>query len=317
MNAVLLVTERRDLAADLLVLALKRKGADFLRLNLDTFPEDIVATWSPSVQLGRITVGQDSYRPQDFRAAWFRRLPTRFSPYPDDEPAHGFVTRERIAFIEGLLETPNWLWVNRPTRIRMADNKLVQLQMATTLGFEVPETIVTNDPRVVRDFAATRRAIAKTISGPAVLLENSKKIIFTQALEPGADDSDSSIQVAPFIVQERIEPKSDLRVTVVGDELFATRITAAPTGASPPDWRASPPEDLRYEPTTLPEQVESRCLAMMQRCGLLYGAFDFAVDSAGRHFFLEVNPSGQWGWIEKATGYPLTDRIARLLCGGE
>lgn len=214
------------------------------------------------------------------------------------------------------METMELIWVNRPSRVRTAENKLVQLNLAKQVGLLVPPTIVTNDAGAVRDFVSRQRAVAKTISGAAIAFEGERVVAFTQALEPEDLSLEAAFQVAPLIVQRRIVPKSDVRVTVVGDELFATRIVQTGDSGSDVDWRASS-STLRYEACEVPSPIRESCRSLLHRCELLYGAFDFAVDTKGRHYFLEVNPSGQWGWIERATDQPITKALARLLCSAE
>ncbi|MNZ28723.1 hypothetical protein D3C78_459550 [compost metagenome] len=47
----------------------------------------------------------------------------------------------------------------------------------------------------------------------------------------------------------------------------------------------------------------------MRRLNLRYGAIDFVCDPQGNLWFLEINPNGQWAWIENLTGYPIAEAI--------
>ena len=70
---------------------------------------------------------------------------------------------------------------------------------------------------------------------------------------------------------------------------------------------------MRVEALPTPPEVEHAVLAFARQSGLAYGSFDFAVDNEGRWWFLEVNPNGQWLWIEHATGLAIAAAIATAL----
>jgi glutathione synthase/RimK-type ligase-like ATP-grasp enzyme len=103
---------------------------------------------------------------------------------------------------------------------------------------------------------------------------------------------------------------TDVRVTIVGDRALAADIR---TSGRTIDWRAVAPDEVSYRPVAVPERVLNACVELCRQAGLLYAAFDFIRESNGRWVFLEVNPSGQWGWIEQATGLPITQTIVDLL----
>ena len=119
------------------------------------------------------------------------------------------------------------------------------------------------------------------------------------------------VRHAPVIFQEYVEALVDLRVTVVGREIFPAAIHSQET-AYPIDFRIDISR-ARIESTTLPEQVSNRLLALMDRLGLSYGAIDMRLTPDGRHVFLEINPAGQWLFIERATNQPMAAALARLL----
>jgi glutathione synthase/RimK-type ligase-like ATP-grasp enzyme len=99
---------------------------------------------------------------------------------------------------------------------------------------------------------------------------------------------------------------TDVRVTLVGARALAADIL---TRGDAIDWRAVPPDQVSYRPVAVPAPIISACVRLCRNVGLLYGAFDFVRQPDGRWVFLEVNPSGQWGWIEQATGLPITKAI--------
>ncbi|MBW3654270.1 MAG: hypothetical protein KY433_11980 [Actinobacteria bacterium] len=120
-----------------------------------------------------------------------------------------------------------------------------------------------------------------------------------------------SVRLAPVIFQELVPAVADVRVTVVGDRMFATAITPA-RGGYEVDYRM----DLAgadFRPTELPVETEKGIHALMQRLGLVYGAVDLRRTPEGDHVFLEVNPAGEWRFVEERTGQPVTEAMAGLL----
>src|SRR5205814_484076 len=104
----------------------------------------------------------------------------------------------------------------------------------------------------------------------------------------------------------------ELRVTVVGARVFAAKIDSQANADAKLDWRRSL-HDVAYEAVALPEEIETRIQAFMRFFGLVYGAFDFIVTPQGGYVFLEVNPSGQYMWLECATGLGITAALADAL----
>ena len=121
------------------------------------------------------------------------------------------------------------------------------------------------------------------------------------------------IHATPGVFQHYVEKAFEARVTVVGDRIFAGRINSQQHRDSKIDWRHRP-FDMEKEPLVLPEQVAAGVVAFLREFGLIYGAFDFIVTPAGEYVFLEVNPGGQYMWVESTTGMPITAALADALC---
>ena len=75
------------------------------------------------------------------------------------------------------------------------------------------------------------------------------------------------------------------------------------------DWRRRP-FDVEKTPIELPSDLDAKLIALLRAFGLHYGAFDLIVTPDGRHVFLEVNPAGQYLWVEAQTKLPITAAIA-------
>jgi len=205
--------------------------------------------------------------------------------------------------------------MNLPSAIARAEHKLLQLRCARQLGFTIPDTLATNCPEAARSFARDRDVIAKTVVGSGLVIDGIDHAIFTTVVALEDLSVDSAIQACPIIFQNRIQTQFDLRVTVVGAQVFAARIIVRDRTEMDVDWRKVDPARLHYEHDLLPRELEVKCRKLVAIFGLLYGSLDFIVTPEGEHVFLELNPSGQWGWIERALQIPITNTILDTLAG--
>ena len=119
------------------------------------------------------------------------------------------------------------------------------------------------------------------------------------------------VRFAPVIFQEHVQAEIDLRVTIVGDLVFAAEIASGET-AYRVDYRMTM-DKAAMRPHELPEALQAQLLAFMGELGLIYGAIDLRLTPTGDYVFLEVNPAGQWLFIEERTGLPITEAVAARL----
>ncbi len=307
---ILLLTRSDDVAADVLVLELERLAFPFVRVNTDLITEGYRLSWT--LRDATIVTASGRRVPLDaVTSVWCRKTFGSDPPVADEEYPARFVEREWLAALSGLIETaPVRYWMSRPSAIRRAEHKLLQLRIAAEVGFHVPETLVSNDAGVVREFTRDRDLIVKVVKSVRTSTSSGDRFVYTSALDPNALPSNDEIEACTTVYQAHVRKDYEMRVTAIGETLFATRIRAR---SSHVDWRAVPSEDVAYEDCVVPADIAERCLTMLRRLDLRYGAFDFAVTPADEAYFLEVNPGGQWAWLERATGVPMTNALARTL----
>lgn len=126
----------------------------------------------------------------------------------------------------------------------------------------------------------------------------------------------SGLYLDPMIFQQYIEPAYELRVTVVGKKIFTARVSGKDIDGQSGfrDWRyAHINETFKAEVATLDQATKEACIRLTQKFGLNFGAIDLIVDKKGKVWFLEINPNGQWGFIENETGLPIGKALAELL----
>lgn len=180
--------------------------------------------------------------------------------------------------------------------------------LASEIGFNVPQAVITNDIASVREVVQAGPAIGKPLR-QALINGEQERVIFTTRLEDLRDSDEDAISLAPFIAQTEIKKQYDVRVTVVGSQLFATAIRSQEYEETTVDWRQGSRSDLKHERIEPPSEVEEQCTVLMKHLNLRYGAIDLVCDQQGKLWFLEISPNGQWAWIENLTGYPIAAAI--------
>lgn len=306
---LLLVTNRRDVTSDYVVLELQRRGLSYGRLNT----EDLAAAharwrFAPPNGSGWALRLHDRWVDADeIGAAYLRR------PVPPVLPAglgagdHRYAAAEWGALLDNLCAHLSGRWLNEPAAVARAENKTLQIAVAAEVGFKVPETLVCNDVEAIAAFTARHSAVVKPLrSGLVDNGEDGQRIAFTTRLEGLVTSNDqAAVESAPFIVQREIPKRCDVRATAVGRRVFAAEIDSQARAETAVDWRRGAASDLAHAPHELPASVEAACLCLLDRLGLRFGAVDLVLDRDGEYWFLEINPNGQWAWIEALTGLPI------------
>lgn len=210
-----------------------------------------------------------------------------------------------------------------PTRSQSASphNKLNQLALAGRLGFSVPRTLVTNDPQRLLEFyeACGGQVISKRAIPLATYRDGERTQAFTREIQRRDLASYQSVRFAPVVFQQKVKKKLELRVTVVGEKIFAAEIRSRENRRIFSDWRHYPEYggERYYGVHALPEPVCRACVQLLNSLGLCYGAIDLILTPDDQYVFLEINPGGQWAWIEDYTGLPISAAVADLLIRGK
>ena len=317
---LLVVTNKTDLASDYLVLRLKERGIPFVRLNTEDygirFQIDIAVGDATDFAI-RFNDG-DSFEADHIFAVYCRQPRT---PNVSDDVApsdRAFAAREMREVLRSLWRViPAQKWLNHPRNLWLASNKIEQLDIAASFGLAVPETCVTSRRDKMRDFYQLHggRVICKAVKNGFSHSDNFVTMATTKRVEPDFIERYDEYAALPMIYQREISKTCDVRVTVVGEHVFATAIYSQEHAETEVDWRIWDVSsfDLRHEPILLPPEVEEGCRKITSHFGLRYAAIDLVWGKDGEWYFLELNPNGQWAWIEKKAGYPIRDAIIECL----
>ncbi len=254
-------------------------------------------------------------------AVWHRRHKLFGSSEIADPQMRAFA---RIESEQCLLQT----WSALPVKfvpaplavIRAGQHKLLQLERAGSLGFEIPPTLVTTDPTELLAFYREHggRVITKLLSSTSIGESGLGRdyLRFTERLSlRELARGMSAARLCPVYAQAYVPKDRELRITVVGDTVFAAEIESQRGAHGRVDWRKAGPVAVPYHPHSLDRAVAARCIALIRSLGLNYGAIDMVIRPDGAHVFLEVNPAGEYHWIEMRTGMPITAAICELLLG--
>jgi len=309
---VLVVSEKGDIHAAAVIAVLNNTLSTTAQIiDLSLFPQSAAGSYkhradegvSPTALLGGLSLDR-------VRSVWWRRALRSTPPKGLDPQVDSFRQAECDDFVRGLLwQIPGVQWVNSPSAEQMAANKLVQLSRATIAGLNVPDTLITNDPVEALGFIGGQpgKVIFKrtgTSRGPF-----SETRIFEEQHRVRID----LIKQSPTTFQEYVEPDSDVRIVWAGGSAIAVRIDSR-SAANPVDSRLD--NSVKFEEWEIPQDVYLQLSALMADLGLVFGVIDMRLGLDGKAYFLEINPQGQFAYLEIKTGLPMCSAVARLLSEG-
>jgi hypothetical protein len=244
----------------------------------------------------------------DCRAGWWRR-PRPYELHAELDPsAVQWTYQECHEAFAGVLASAPASWVNEPYADERASHKPYQLTVAARLGIPFPRTLITTRPEGARAFIKANQDAGTIFKSFRATEEQWRETRLVRICELERLDE---LRLAPTIFQQCVDAVSDLRVTVVGDEVFAVEIDKQ-HGLYPHDYRMSM-DTAEFRPVELPEVWIVHIRRLMAVLGLVYGAVDLMRLPDGRLVFLEVNPSGEWLFVSERSGQPITEAMASLL----
>ncbi|MDE3073850.1 MAG: hypothetical protein KGJ86_00345 [Chloroflexota bacterium] len=315
---IIILTHKIDLCADLAIPRLQARGQRVLRVNLEDYPLDIALTYSlQSASAPRLTVYGKPHELSDVRAVWYR-VPFEYSVrrWAEDYQLTRFIEAScnHIWYpLEFFLN--DCFWLDRPISVIGASYKLRQLQVASRIGLQVPKTCATNDPEAARSFYESlgHKVAIKTMCGGGIRDGENVNVVYTNRVTQADMKHIDSVRECPCQFQEYIPKAYELRVIVVADQTFAIEIHSQQSEKAKHDWRHYDLDNVPHAPHQLPSDIHDKCVALTEALGLHYGAIDMIVTSGGDYIFLEINPTGQYQWLEALTGLPITDALVELL----
>ncbi|MFJ3229335.1 RimK family alpha-L-glutamate ligase [Streptomyces sp. NPDC086783] len=311
MTSIAISSFHEDIHASVIADELRRHfGASVSIFGTDRFGRDTKGiSWLQSAQEQPFATSTDGIGVDvhSLDVMWWRRTASGWLPENDEKelsPAdREFIyLNSRMAW-SGLLATEfRGIWVDNPTHIDLAANKIIQHCVARQAGFRIPQTLVSQDPDEIRAFYDTQngevivKPLKQVKSVPALTKRVSKELLTNEA----------SMKLCPVIYQELIPGSKHIRAHVFGDQVLAALLESDDL-----DWRP----DLRIpcRQFVLPGQVQANLKNVLRQLNLSMGIFDLKLTDEGEYVWIEVNPQGQFLFIEGMCGLPLTRAMAAFL----
>jgi glutathione synthase/RimK-type ligase-like ATP-grasp enzyme len=316
---ILLLSNKDDLTTDLVVRRLEMLQAHFYRFNMEDLPSlslEFLSTEQNTV----LRDGELAIEMEKVRSVWYRRpghpnivndVPSTLRDFAQEE--YREVSRGLSRFM-----ATKCFWMNDPRDNLIAENKLAQLSFIRKHTFPFPRTIVTNMPALAWEFYQREpQVVCKSMRQGIFSLAKQQHGIYTWLLPKGLTERDfAGVAHCPTQLQQWIPKKADIRTTVVGERMFSVRIDSQMLPETSVDWRTPAIQNLPHHEVETPANVASFVKDLMSFFHLHFAALDFVESMDGNWWFLEVNPNGQWAWLEQLAGVGISKAIADALVSG-
>ena len=307
---VLILAGRLDFECDYVASQLKACGTTYFRLNTEDFDRFGVIAM-PDVP--RMILRKDDMEVRletpTLKAILFRRAVYPREAFASHHSPHEQLTRSHVSvFMRSFMVFDSCLWVNHPVATYRAEHKALQIATAKSVGFTVPRTVITNDAAGIREASQLDEQVA--IKGlDTIWLRQGDIGMFGYTTLMSTDEAQqSNLSTVPLLAQQALANKLDLRVTMVGNEIFCSSVVRAGKSIDG-DWRLVK-DGASFQPFDLPPGIVTKCFALTDALGLTFAAIDLALQD-GVFYFLEVNPTGQWAWL--LDHQPIDVSIAHVL----
>lgn len=315
MKTVLLLSHSQDyFTIDRVADALRAAGVNAFRFNTDQFPEHIRLSERVD-QSGSSVVfhtDQGSLYSREVDAVWFRKIWHPIINTPMEDKYLKASVKESIAIRTALFQSLDHLpWLDPIAAVAKASDKFLQLRLAQKAGLTIPRSIFSNDPQEVLAFfeSLPGEMICKLHMPLSFGMDAEDFFMYTSKIERDDLDDLDLLRICPMIFQEAIPKAYELRVAYVDGQCFAGKIQTQDVM----DWRLTDPQEVTWEAYDFPPQQALLLQQLMQSLHLSFGAIDLIVQPDGQFIFLEVNPVGEWGMLEKELNLPISQAIANGL----
>lgn len=314
---ILILSTPRDFDTQEVIDWLKFRNADFFRLNdEDLMTGDVEFHYNPKNKEEAYFQQKDKIiYLKDIEIVWFRKFGFLKS-YEDQFGNKNDLTRYLYAefkvlssIILNLLDDKKWLFKknNMPTKLKV-------LEVAHECELNIPETLITPNKEILKSFLENNQnaLISKSLGeGKNIEFEGKIYPFFTQKIE-STDNIEKKF--SPSFFQKYIEKKYELRIFYIDGHFFTMVIFSQNNPKTITDFRNYDMDNPnRYEPYNLPKGIEDKLNSMMNKLGLNTGSIDMIKAKDDEYYFLEVNPSGQFGMTAAPCSYPLFEKVADYL----
>lgn len=323
MGKILIITHSADNDAVTSVMEhLKAAGATPIRFNVDRYPlvTHLTSEFYGTQRRLWLEDGSQTHSLEDLSAVWYRRSYhiadglDQVLEKPFLGPAAGEIRRTLF----GMLESLPCFQLERYSTYRRLDSKEEQLRIAAECGLPTPATCITNSADRLEAFMkeVNGPVVAKMQSAFAIEQDGLEQVVFTSEIRQDHLAQLPQLRFCPMTFQEKLSKQLELRVNMVGKEVFAFSIDSQQQPGAETDWRKEGATlAVQWRPYTLPEAVTNKLSELMDRYGLNYGAIDLILTPEGKYYFLELNAAGEFLWLDKLSDGAISRHLAAVLNG--
>jgi glutathione synthase/RimK-type ligase-like ATP-grasp enzyme len=310
---ILILAYEEDPHADSVCKYFGEKGTEYLRINTDRIVKDHKITFDSRNGHFKICNKEREIIVDDMWTIWNRRVLDPNFEGEISSDLEEIIKTETKKTWQGLLYSHKGKVVNRPHNQFVASNKIDQLSyvLSNGNGVLIPATIITNDPNELFSFFKSYHKICyKPQQTPVIYRGDEALTIYTNIVTENDLENAELVKMNPCVFQEYVEKSYELRITALEDRTIAVAIHSQDSEDSKIDWRRYDLDNVKYEKVDLPEFVNDFSINLLRHYSLSFGQIDMIVTPSRDYVFLELNPNGQWLWLEEQSGYNLTRDVA-------
>ena len=217
------------------------------------------------------------------------------------------IAGDMIAMVNGIVDDFYGTVLTKPSILRKAENKIYQLLLAKKCGFEMPMSYIGNDQKKCNSLIKKSKTIIKPIFLNKIQ-ENECADRYKVFSTGYCDNYVDNIEMTPIYVQEYISKQYEVRLIILKNNCWTVKIVSK----NRLDWRLDYDNNTYYV-IEAPDDIKRKCMACLKKMDLQFGIFDFIVTNDDKWIFLEVNPNGQWLWLEEILGLDISEKIMEFL----
>lgn len=322
MDKILIITHTADnFSIEKVTEYIGKNGCEVIRFDVDLYPlqNKLSTVFQDGEWVSILETQEVKYRLDDISAIWYRRAYNIGKGLRDELEAkfYGAAMGEIRNTIFGFIESVDVYSLGKPSVYRRLDSKEEQLKVADKIGLKIPETCLTNNPEEARKFILKHQnVVAKMQTGFAIYEDGVENVVFTNVVSEDRLEELDSLLYCPMQFQKMIKKKKELRVTIVGRDVYAFEVDSQQFEDSKVDWRKDGVNLIdKWVRTELPADVEEKLLELLDVYNVDYGAIDIIVSPEDEYFFIEINAAGEFFWLDNLTEENLISKsIADVLC---
>lgn len=295
MRKILVVTCSYDRTVDY-ILAKYKSDFEFFRFNVDRFAEYKIVI---SESYWEISQGSYTINQEEVLSIYYRK-PAFPDTHDFDMEFRRLIHSDILSVVEGIVNSFNGIVLTKPCILRKTENKIFQLLYAQNNKILMSNSFIGNN---IGFNQIDNPRIIMPISIGKILKDGEVSIIQTNIMHE--NDQYDDLGLTPIYVQKYVKKKYEVRLTVAGDDFYAVKIVSD----NSVDWRDG--DKNTYELIETPPEIKKTIRKLLFDFNLQFGAIDYIVDPDDNWFFLEINPNGQWQWLESALNLTISESIRK------